>query len=445
MKDNKFNATSLENLRSIEIQNSLEEIETKEKFNELQQKNEDHRRLIDLEESTLMTTISLAEQMKETYKAELETTRKTIDEMHTERTEKEQAWLTVKKDLEQKHEEEQEKAERNLSEVLERLTTLHEQQARSREQETRLREIEKTITTKQYSNIDKDVMNHFIVPKFDKLVNYVKNSVQDVDEVFFDRLPKISFEKVETSFTFTIIGFPKHHDSFKKALQQIKNLSEASKSVERSYQKILNDDRASMVRTLQNVPENSTIWKQYVRIFIQLLNDKIKEYVIRFNGNNRAKSSSLIEQSIMGLSDSPQTELKITMNQFIERYPFINGIEGLQHKALEEFIEQNIQFQRIKFEKTPSKMSLDTIKFFIDRIKTKLKTDSISEGHQLQYFEIIPKLLQQAMIYYSCFKEQLPLFDLSRELLDKIENNTVTTITTSTGSGKRFRSHMFKI
>jgi HrpA-like RNA helicase len=45
--------------------------------------------------------------------------------------------------------------------------------------------------------------------------------------------------------------------------------------------------------------------------------------------------------------------------------------------------------------------------------------------------------LKQILIYYSCFLLQLPLFDESTKLLDMIEANTVTTIATSTGSGKR--------
>ena len=40
------------------------------------------------------------------------------------------------------------------------------------------------------------------------------------------------------------------------------------------------------------------------------------------------------------------------------------------------------------------------------------------------------------MIYYCCFTIQLPLYESSKDLLDKIEKNTVTTISTSTGSGK---------
>ncbi|CAF1163491.1 unnamed protein product [Rotaria sordida] len=145
---------------------------------------------------------------------------------------------------------------------------------------------------------------------------------------------------------------------------------------------------------------------------------------------------SLIGQSISGILTSPWTELRITTNQFLEQHPFTNEIEGLKNKALEEFIEQNISFQRWKFEKAPSQESVSIVKQFIDNIKTTLRSDQIHEDCEVQHFNMIPQLLQQIMIYYSCFKVQLPLFESSVELLDKIKNHTITTVATSTGSGK---------
>ena len=72
---------------------------------------------------------------------------------------------------------------------------------------------------------------------------------------------------------------------------------------------------------------------------------------------------------------------------------------------------------------------------FIDKVKREFKTNPIYVGCNLEQFKEIPKLLQRIMLYYRCFLLQLPLYESSQELLDKIEKNTVITIATSTGSG----------
>ena len=57
-------------------------------------------------------------------------------------------------------------------------------------------------------------------------------------------------------------------------------------------------------------------------------------------------------------------------------------------------------------------------------------------GYEQEAFNCIPPLLERIMIYYCCFKLQLPLYESSKKLLKDIEESTVVTISTSTGSGK---------
>jgi hypothetical protein len=102
---------------------------------------------------------------------------------------------------------------------------------------------------------------------------------------------------------------------------------------------------------------------------------------------------------------------------------------------LEQFITQNISFQRLKLDKKPSDKSIEVLKDFIQKIKNSFQNDQKYIGYQLKQFRLIPELLKRLMIYYSCFTIQLPLFESSKDLLNKIEQNTVITIATSTGSG----------
>jgi HrpA-like RNA helicase len=103
---------------------------------------------------------------------------------------------------------------------------------------------------------------------------------------------------------------------------------------------------------------------------------------------------------------------------------------------LEEFIKQNISGQHLKLDRPPSLKSASVIQKLIDKIRTEFRTNKKYHGHQVSHFNLIPKLLERLMLYFSCFKTQLPLYELSEELLDNIEKNAVTTISTSTGSGK---------
>ena len=120
----------------------------------------------------------------------------------------------------------------------------------------------------------------------------------------------------------------------------------------------------------------------------------------------------------------------------MSKNPLMNEVEGMKQKALDEFIRQNICAQRVNAEVTPTKKSAEVLQAFIDKARTELTRDSNYRGNEVKHFAMIPKLLQRLMLYYCSFKTQLPLYESSKDLLEKIEKNAVTTISTSTGSGK---------
>ena len=148
------------------------------------------------------------------------------------------------------------------------------------------------------------------------------------------------------------------------------------------------------------------------------------------------QTKALIEKCISGELTRPWIEIRKLTNQFIEDNPFMDQIEQIKHRTLEQFIEQNISLQRIKTEKRPTEKSASTAQQMIERITNTFQTNQEYKGYQLEHLQLIPPLLQRIIIYYCCFALQLPLFESAKDLLDKIQNNTVTTITTSTGSGK---------
>ncbi|CAF2158143.1 unnamed protein product [Rotaria magnacalcarata] len=383
-----------------------------------------------LNEAKVLQLVSSADGMTQKHQIELEEAKK-------RQVEKGQEWLDIEVQLKQKHEKEKEMHEQTISTILVELTSLNDKRKTSEKREETLKSMEKNIRICQYSGIHLQVMHDCFLPRFDSLVSYVKESVPNIDEYFIDQIPKVTFEQMnDATYTITVRGFPAHHTAFVAAKQRIYNLSNSVNSAKEFYQRDINRIIRLTTDTLMAVQGITKIWKQYCTALTQLLQEKSIEYVNRFNVHIKEKSRSLIEQSICGTSTPPWIELPTCTNLFRDEYPFKNEIEGLKHQALDEFIKQNISFQRLKFDQIPTKRSVNTIKEFISQIQLTFRTNKKYEGYELKHFSLIPDLLQQIMIYYSCYAVQLPLFESSKELLDKIDKNTVTTITTSTGSGK---------
>ncbi|CAF1178473.1 unnamed protein product [Rotaria sp. Silwood1] len=415
-----------------------EDIEVlKTKLAEMDKENKKVKERLVQAKTEVASLLTLHDDMKEKNQTELEERKKEIDIMRLEQEEKEQKWLQIEKQIKQKYEEEIQSHSQNMSVIIEEVTTLNEKQNSLEERMQTLKRNEETIRNCEYFGFHSQIMHDFILPKFDLLINYIKESVPNIDEYFIDKIPKLTFVEInDATYAITLRGFPDHHTAFVAARDRIFNLSNSVNSAKEFYQRDINRIIRSITRTLTTVQADTNIWKQYSKILTQVLEEKGIEYVNRFNVYIKGKAKTLIERSILGTSTPPWIELRRDTDDFRNEYPLVNEIEGLKHQALDEFIKQNISFQKLKFDQTPTTKSIITIKEFVNQIQLKFKTDKIYEGYQMHHFSLIPNLLQQIMIYYSCFVVQLPLFESSRELLSKIDKNIVTTITTSTGSGK---------
>ncbi|CAF3178820.1 unnamed protein product, partial [Rotaria sp. Silwood2] len=201
------------------------------------------------------------------------------------------------------------------------------------------------------------------------------------------------------------------------------------------HQRKLDGMKNAIKFNLSKVRQKAQFWKQYEKTLIQLINAKSSEYATMFNDYMGQKMSSLTEQCISNDLTSIKTEIHNQTNNFMkDNNLLLKEIESLKFQALEEFIQQNITIQRNHLEKKPTPKAISTLEKFIEKVRNILKTNPRFIGHEVKHYNMIPDLLQRLMIYYCCFKTQLPLYESSLELLDKIEQNTVTTIATSTGS-----------
>jgi HrpA-like RNA helicase len=235
----------------------------------------------------------------------------------------------------------------------------------------------------------------------------------------------------------TIVGLQEHHNEFKAILQRISSLLNLIQSAKDFYRRNLNRSMILITReTLTKVTPRTQIWREYTQLFIQLFKDKSLEYQKQFDDYIQEKLKLLIDSCILAQLVKPWIQIRKETDDFIKNHSFIDEIDSIKQKALDEFIKQNISTQHLKLDVAPTPKSITVVQNFIDKIQREFQTDKKYLGYEIKHFNLIPKLLERVMLYYSCFRTQLPLYEFSEDLLDKIERNAVTTISTATGSGK---------
>jgi len=202
--------------------------------------------------------------------------------------------------------------------------------------------------------------------KFESHDAYLKQCVHFIEEQFVNRVPKLTCAEENGTYKITLTGFSDHHTTFKVAFKRLINLFNPYNSRKEFYQRYEKRFIGSIKTNLFEVNVKTYCWKQYTKILIELLKEKNIEYVNRFNDSIRAKAKSLIEQSIRGTSNPPWIELRLYTDEILEEKPFENQIHQLKNRALEEFIKQNISFQRLKTDRIPTKRSIDTIEYCIN-------------------------------------------------------------------------------
>ena len=248
----------------------------------------------------------------------------------------------------------------------------------------------------------------------------------------------MSFQQTARTYTVTIVGFDAHHQQFKAILTQIRYLLRLQQGAKQFYRKRSDKIIKSVKYILLQVRPRTQLWKEYHHLLLKLVNDQSQVYINAFDKYIDEITKSLSEQMILNNSDGVKQEIFSETEDFMKKNSLLNLTQTFKEQALEQFIKENVLLQRNHLEKQPTKKSISTLEYFIEKIRNTLKTNARFHGHEVEHYNQIPYLLQRLIIYYCSFKIQLPLFESAEELLSKIEQNIVTTIATSTGSGNRF-------
>lgn len=329
------------------------------------------------------------------------------------------------------------KHEQQLATLMQKIDHLQKEKETNEEKEAKLREITNSIKTVEYNHIEKDIIHHFLAPKHSLILHYLRSKETNVDPAFVDRILRMTFEERSSGYIVTLLAFKEHHHAFQQMLQRIISFANLIQSAKDFYQRQINRTIKSISKDiLSQVKPQTQIWKEYSRIFLQALQQKNIESNQQFHDYIQDKIKSHIDSCLLGELIQPWILIRNETDHFIQTHSFIEQIQLIKQNSFNEFIERNISMQHFKFENEPTEKSIETLQHFIHKIKQEFRNDQKYEGNSLEHFNLIPTLLQRLMIYYSSFKTQLPLFQFSRDLLNKIDQNAVTTISTPTGSGK---------
>lgn len=314
------------------------------------------------------------------------------------------------------------------------LNNLQQELMNKQTHEQKFQDLKKQIKAVDYTNIQSIIVNVFLFGQQKRIIQHLKAKRTVGD--FFLGIPNVTISDHADSCCISVIGLQEHQDEFKLVLKRIQTLSNVTQSAKDYYQRQLNAIARSIKYIMIKQIRPSQDWKYFGKIFLQLIQNKIEEFTKLFDEYISAKAKGMVEECITDSNFQSWIQMRKSTAAYMKMKQFEPELEILKYETLDEYIKQHVLSEKWKFEKKPSLESVQTMNAFIDKIRHEFKTNPMYAGCKLEQLQEIPKLLQRIMLYYRCFLLQLPLYESSKELLNKIENNTVITVATSTGSGK---------
>ena len=291
-------------------------------------------------------------------------------------------------------------------------------------------------TNDPIDKLQKEAIKTYLLGKGELIINHL-NEKEKVPDYYVYKIPKLFFHQEGLDYIASLNGLPKHQHEFELILQRVTYLLYETKRVKYDYNQQVAKMIASVIQIMTKRIRPSETWEYYTNYFLQVLKDKQQQYIEHFDSYMTSKSKLLTDRAITSTNFDSRPDLIKHIEHYEKSNSFTGELEKIKHEALAEFIKEQIFLPRQQFEQKPSKESIKVLNEFIEQKKKELNTEAIYKGVGVEQFKLISKLLQAITLYYHCFQLQLPLFESAPELLDKIHQNTVVTIATSTGSGKK--------
>ncbi|CAF1456975.1 unnamed protein product [Adineta steineri] len=335
-----------------------------------------------------------------------------------------------------KHLEPSEDEKQKLKELIQRIKELQKEVDQQQEYERNLKELEKKITTEtEYATKPPEAMETYLLPKGQLIVKYL-NEKQKLPDYYIDKIPRLFFNEDDFNYTASLTGLPTHHHEFESLLKRISHLAYETQCTKYNYKQEVSKLTDSVVTIMTKRVRSSQTWNQYVKYFMNILKEKKEKHLEQFDEYIKSKSKLLTDQAINDAKFESAKDLENHKENYKKSKSFEHVLEKMKVDALDEFIKEEIVLPRQQLERKPTKESIKVLNDFIDEKKEEVKTEQSYKGLEVEQFKQLAKLLRTLKLYYNCFQLQLPLFESAPDLIEKIRQNTVTTISTSTGSGK---------
>ena len=325
----------------------------------------------------------------------------------------------------------------DLDTTIKKVQTLNDQIKQMKHSKEQIRSLIKII---QYTNIDKSIVHDFLIPRETLILRQLPKQNSKFDDYLIGHIPKMDFFEQDGSLVVQLSVFDEQHQIFKSILKRLLMLVKAKQSASEFYRRYLNRITRSMNRKLFRVKPNTVYWKHFSQLFYRNLIGKTTQLCEEFQQAIELESKKFSKTIITEKSASPWSMVRTFTDGIKDQDLLINEIERLKYQAFEQFITLNVSLQQLKFDRKPTKRSVDTVQDFLEQMKRIFQEDRQYLGWNQEDFNRIPGFLERIIIYHCCFTLQLPLYESSKRLLKDIEENNVITISTSTGSGKSFSS-----
>ncbi|CAF1156177.1 unnamed protein product, partial [Didymodactylos carnosus] len=255
------------------------------------------------------------------------------------------------------------------------------------------------------------------------------------DEYIFD-LPSVTvLESVrdERFCTFRVKGFHEHHNEMAVIQKNIYELINTIHSEQSDHWISIKDHVRSTVRELQSVNCRWDMKSDWIRYSTQLMNSilaKQEQLTETFNKTLDETCITLVKVCIKNTDKQWRQQLYSAVARNAQIHSFKNAVKNAKHLALEDYIN------KIEVNNIATGKSIHVRDQHLRNLVATFKEEQESRASDANQYNNIPAFLQRINIYFRCFALQLPLFESSIELLEKIEQKTVVTISTPTGSGK---------
>ncbi|CAF4416820.1 unnamed protein product [Rotaria sp. Silwood2] len=336
----------------------------------------------------------------------------------------------------QREEKSTSEAEQRLKQTLERLERLQQQLDKHNNRERTAQALMSRVKTVEYINIEADVVHNFLYMTSANITEHL-SGIEELDELIKGKIPKVFIRERNTSYLVSVTGLQSHHDEFKLVLKRIRTLGHLTRSAkdyyERQLRRVITDIHRSLI--IKEIPSLSD-WICYRKILRKLMQTEMETYVKHFEDYIIKEAKDIVHQCIENAHFQSWVSIHKKTNDYLKKHSFSAEIEGLKQKALDEFFTEQVNIRPSHSQRPLSSASVRVMNEYIYKLKNEFKTDRRFIGTSEQQFRHTAYLLQRIMLYYRTCLLQLPLYASSKELLAKVQHNTVMTITTSTGSGK---------